>query len=128
MGATLSLAALLHYGGHTHPNVPSTKLPSGKKFNSCAFLSIAPPYPSNTKSMQDPESKDILNKDMAASLWAATVNNCEQGVSVPNNWINPQFAPDEWFQNLPISEISVIYGGLEIFADDIDVIVAKLKV
>jgi hypothetical protein len=128
MGASLTMATLLHFGGHTHPNVPPASLPEGKKFGSCAFLSIAPPYPSETKSMQDPETKDILNKDRAALLWAATVNNCEQGVRVPNNWINSQFAPEEWFQDLPVSEISVVYGGLEIFSDDIDVIVHKLKV
>jgi hypothetical protein len=78
--------------------------------------------------MQDPETKDILNKDTAALLWAVTANNCEQGVSVPNNWINSQFAPEEWFKDLPVSAISVVYGGLEIFADDIDVIADSLQV
>jgi hypothetical protein len=128
MGASLSMAALLHYSGHTHPNVPPASLPKGRKFGSCALLSIASPYPSDTKSMQDPETKDILNKDTAAALWAVTANNCEQGVSVPNNWINSQFAPEEWFKDLPVSAISVVYGGLEIFADDIDVIADSLQV
>jgi hypothetical protein len=122
------MATLLHYNGHTHPKIQVARLPEGSKFGSCALLSLGSPYPSKSKSMQDPEAKDVIHKEQLAESWSIIENNCEPGVTVPNNWINPQFAPDDWFQELPVSEISMIYGGLELLRDDIESILAKLKV
>jgi hypothetical protein len=128
MGASIVLSTLLHFSGRIHPSIAPAQLPATRKFFRCALLSPSPPYPSDTESMQDPDSKDVMTKKMCADMWAATEKNCEPGVTVPNNWINPQFAPPGWFQNLSISEITLIYGGLEVFRDDIDVIGHKLRV
>jgi hypothetical protein len=84
-GASIILSTLLHFSGLPHPNISPAQLPTGRKFRRYALLPPVSPYPSDTRSIQDLNTKDVMNKKMYTDLWAVTENNCKARVTVPNN-------------------------------------------
>jgi hypothetical protein len=78
--------------------------------------------------MTTPPFKDLLTTDMIANLWPVITSTSKPGIEMPNPWILPSSAPEEWFKDLPVGNVSVLAGEDEILRDDIVAIGGFLQV
>ncbi|KAJ9625974.1 hypothetical protein H2204_010273 [Knufia peltigerae] len=125
-GGLLILMLLLHKA-HQHPTIDPLALQSGQKFGQALLLSPSGPIASSAPSMFQDPPRDFLTLEMLKGMQIGLSNSCEQGHQVPNEWIAPATAPEEWWIGLPIAEIDIILGDDEILRDDILVISDAIK-
>lgn len=128
MGGTLTLALLLHHK-HPHPTVTPYTLPTGSRFGDALLISPGAPVPAVTKtaSFRQNPNPDI-QPEMVYQFWATITSATENGIEMPNPWIENSSAPEDWWKDLPIGEIKIMVGGAEILRDDITAWSAHLKV
>lgn len=119
-GAHLLLSLILHIG-HPNPLVPQLDLEG--KFAGAVLVSPWAALLSTAESMQSNQEKDILSAG-ALTYWAQNF----MGDAATDPWNTPLMAPDEWWREIPVTEIAVIYGDNEVLRDDTARLCEKLQV
>ena len=46
---------------------------------------------------------------MIANLWPVITSTSKPGIEMPNPWILPSSAPEEWFKDLPVGNVTVFW-------------------
>ncbi|RDW59203.1 hypothetical protein BP5796_12127 [Coleophoma crateriformis] len=117
-GGLLIIATLLHHN-HPHPNIESYDLPPTARFDETLLISPGGPVDTGAASLhQDPQT-DVINFADLQHLWGIITSTVEPGLAMPNAWMAPSTAPEEWWKDLPIGKITIFLGDLEILRDDI---------
>ncbi|KAH6886749.1 Alpha/Beta hydrolase protein [Thelonectria olida] len=111
-GGHLALSLLLHLA---HPNPRVSPLAMEGRLSGVALISpwavnASPEY----ESMKSNEDKDILS---TASLNYWTRNF--MGDSMPDHWNSLLTTPAEWWADLPVEDILIMYGDNEVLRDGI---------
>ena len=78
--------------------------------------------------MKQSPQRDIVTVDMFHGMWDTVTKNTEKGIEMPNPWIIPSTAPEEWWVGLPVGKVDILVGGNEILRDDILIAGRALKV
>lgn len=113
-GAHLIISLLLHLS-HPAPGVPPLSV-SGK-LSSAAFISPWIINPNSiSASLTSNADKDIIEKS-AIEYWISNFLG-PLDTSVEQPWACPLTAPQEWWADLAIGEIVVLYGQNEVLRDD----------
>jgi acetyl esterase/lipase len=119
-GAHLLLSLILHIANQ-NPLVSPLELEG--KFAGAVLLSPWVAMASIAESMQSNQEKDILSAG-ALEYWAQNF----MGDAAPDPWNTPLIAPDEWWSQIPVHDIAVIYGDDELLRDDTARLCEKLQV
>lgn len=114
----LVLGLLLHCH-HKNPHVSSFDLQGFVKFGTALLLSPTAPIPSLSPSMLQTPSKDIVTLQDVNNNWTAISASCQEGVSLPDYWVDLRSTPEEWWKDLPVDHVTIIGGGDELYRDDI---------
>lgn len=119
-GAHLMLSLLLHL---RHPNPLVSPLELKDNFSGAVLISPWVAMSSTGESMQANSDKDIIS---AATLeyWAQNF----LGGAKPDAWYSPSLAPTEWWADLAVDEMLVLYGEDEILRDEASRLCEKLQV
>jgi hypothetical protein len=112
----LIIELLLHYR-HQHPEVDKYDLPTSERFGEAFFISPGGPMASSTSSMLQNPQKDIITLTMIDRLFNTIKSTSE--VEIPNAWIAPHTAPEDWYKQLPVDKVTFIFGNNEVLRDDI---------
>ncbi|KAL6240215.1 hypothetical protein RBB50_012890 [Rhinocladiella similis] len=126
VGALLVLILLLH-SSHRHPKIDPLALRPGQKFGQALLLSPSGPVPSSSPSMFQDPPRDVLTLEMLKDMQDMLASSCEEGTQLPNKWIAPATAPEEWWDGLPVGKVGIILGDDEILRDDILLISNAIK-
>ena len=128
-GGALTLALLLHHS-HPHPTISPYTLPTGSRFGNILLISPGAPTPGikTTASFKEDPNPDIVTPEMLDHFWSTITSTSEKGIEMPNPWIEFSSAPEEWWKDLPASEVKVIVGGAEVLRDYIGIWSGHLKV
>lgn len=120
-GAHLTLGLFLHVR-HPNPLVPPLDLKEDS-FSGAVLVSPWVVLISSAKSLQENRYKDVLDAG-ALTNWA---KNFLIGVDA-DPWNAPMSAPADWWSDLPVGDILVVYGEDEMLRDDIADFCEILKV
>jgi acetyl esterase/lipase len=119
-GAHLLLGLILHLG-HSNPLVSPLEIAG--QFSGAVLISPWVTMGTSAESMQSNKHKDILSAT-ALSYWSQNF----LGGTAPDSWNTPLLAPAEYWRDLPVAEILVLYGDDELLRDDILLVCEKLEV
>lgn len=73
--------------------------------------------------------RDLVGVNDVAQMWSAIKSNHDPDVDLINPWFAPlSMMNEDWYETLPVGTITVIYGGLEIFEEDIAKLSQIIKV
>ena len=119
-GAHLLTSLVLHLS-HSNPLVSPLKIAG--QFAGAALISPWIKMDSAAESIIANKDKDTLTAD-ALEYWARNfLNAC-----ILDYWNSPLMVPVEWLENLPITEILILYGDNELLRDDTVTFCERLKV
>jgi acetyl esterase/lipase len=119
-GGHLLLSLLLHL---RHPNPLVSPFGIKERLGGAVLVSPWVSMTSSADSMQSNKRKDILSVG-ALAYWARNF----LGEKPFDFWNAPLTAPEEWWSDLLVHEILVVYGEDELLRDDIDILCERLKV
>ena len=119
-GAHLLLSLLLHI---SHPNPLVSPLEVNGHFSNAVLISPWVNMDTSAPSMQANKDKDSLTTE-ALVYWARNF----MGSAASDYWNAPSTIPTEWWGDLPVDEILVLYGDNELLRDDTSVFCERLKV
>jgi hypothetical protein len=105
-GGMLVLSLLLHHS-HPHPGVASLNLPPGTRFRKALLISPGVTITDTGSSHQQP-LKDVLSLEMLGEIWSVITSTSEAGIEMPNSWIAPSTAPEEWWRDFPVGKVSIL--------------------
>jgi hypothetical protein len=75
------------------------------------------------------KSKDLFTLEMLEYLWSQLEQNHDADIPLVNPWLAPALKLEEsWYDDLPVANISIIWGQDEILRDDIAKVSAVIKV
>ncbi|KAG6028474.1 hypothetical protein E4U19_001488 [Claviceps sp. Clav32 group G5] len=109
-GAHLLLSLILHL---QHPNPLVKSIPFQGRFAGAVLLSPWLSLYTPVQAMRDTDAEDVLDKESLAR-WADGF----LGGALPDPWNDPLTAPREWWTELPIEDILLLYGEEELLRDD----------
>jgi acetyl esterase/lipase len=119
-GGHLLLGLLLHL---RHPNPLVSPLEIKDQLGGAIFISPWASLKSSAESMQANQHRDILST-AALDYWAQNF----LGDSPSDAWNAPLTASAEWWSDLPVHKILVVYGEDELLRDDISILCERIKV
>lgn len=119
-GGHLLLSLILHLG-HSNPLVSPLEIDG--QFSGAVLISPWVAMDTSAESMLANKRKDILSAP-ALAYWAQNF----LGGAAPDSWNTPLMTPTEWWSDLPVDEIVVMYGDDELLRDDTSMLCEKLKV
>ena len=119
-GAHLLLSLVLHIS-HSNPLVSPLQVEG--HFSNAVLISPWAKMDSSAPSMQANKDKDSLTVE-ALVYWARNF----MGGAAPDYWNAPLTVPAEWWIDLPVDEILVLYGDNELLRDDTSIFCERLKV
>ena len=119
-GAHLLLGLVLHIS-HSNPLV--TPLHVDGHFSNAVLISPWVDMHTSVPSMQANKDKDSLTVE-ALVYWARTF----MGITAVDYWNAPLTVPTQWWSDLPVDEILVLYGDNELLKDDTSTFCERLKV
>jgi acetyl esterase/lipase len=119
-GGHLLLGLLLHL---RHPNPLVSPLEIKNQIGGAVLISPWVSMNSSAESMQANQHRDILSV-AALAYWARNF----LGDSSIDAWNAPLIAPEEWWSDLIVRDILVVYGDDELLRDDISILCERLKV
>lgn len=119
-GAHLLLGLILHL---SHPNPLVSGLKINDRISAAVLISPWVSMDTSTESMQANQRRDILSSG-ALTYWA---RNFLGGLPF-DAWNAPLKAPAEWWSDLPVDKILVVYGDDEALRDDVSILCEKLTV
>jgi acetyl esterase/lipase len=119
-GAHLLLSLVLHL---SHPNPLVTPLKFSGRLSGAVLVSPWVTMDTSAASMQLNKDKDMLS---ASSLeyWARNF----LGGADYDSWNTPTMAPEEWWGDLLVDDILVLYGHDELLRDDTLIFCERLRV
>jgi acetyl esterase/lipase len=119
-GAHLALSLLLHL---SHPNPLATPLKFAGSLSGAVLVSPWVSLDTSVASMQLNRDKDVLTA-RSLEYWA---RNFLGGADL-DAWNHPTMAPEEWWRDLLVDDILVLYGDDELLRDDTAVFCERLRV
>ncbi|KAF3392054.1 Steryl acetyl hydrolase 1 [Talaromyces pinophilus] len=119
-GANLLLSVILHLS-HPNPDVPPLNM-KDEKFAAAVAISPWCNMDTSAESMTTNANKDVL----AASALEYWGGNFLGGRSL-DPWNSPLQAPAEWWTDLKVGELLMIYGEDEIMRDDTEVLCKRVQ-
>ena len=119
-GAHLLLSLILHIS-HSNPLVSPLQVED--HFSNAVLISPWVNLDTSAPSMQANKDKDSLTIE-ALKYWAQNF----MGNGASDYWNAPSTIPPEWWSDLPVDEILVLYGDNELLRDDTSVFCERLKV
>ncbi|EED21274.1 conserved hypothetical protein [Talaromyces stipitatus ATCC 10500] len=120
-GGNLLLGVLLHLS-HRNSNVPPLSLKDGEQFAAAVAISPWCTMDTSAKSTETNASKDVL----AVSALAYWGGNFLGGHAL-DAWNSPLVAPAEWWADLKVDELLILYGEDEIMRDDTEALCKRIK-
>jgi acetyl esterase/lipase len=121
-GANLLLAVLLHLS-HPNPDVPPLNLKDDEQLAAAVAISPWCNLDTAAKSMTTNANKDVLAAS-ALEYWGGNFLS-----SRPlDPWNSPLQAPADWWSELKVGEILMIYGEDEIMKDDTEILCKRVQV
>lgn len=121
-GSHLLLGVLLHLS-HPNPAIPSLKLKDNEKLAAAVIISPWCTMDVSAASMQLNANKDVLAPS-AMAYWGRNF----LGGQAPDPWNTPLIAPAEWWGDVKVNEILILYGEDEILRDDTAMLCEKIEV
>lgn len=119
-GAHLLLSFILHIS-YTNPLVSPLRIDG--HFSNAILVSPWVSMDTSAPSMKATKEKDSLTIE-ALAYWARNF----MGTAASDYWNAPSTAPTEWWSNLPVDEVLVLYGDNELLRDDTSFFCERLKV
>jgi acetyl esterase/lipase len=121
-GANLLLAVLLHLS-HPNPDVSPLNLKDGEKFAAAVAISPWCNMDTSAKSMTTNAEKDVIAAS-ALEYWGGNF----LGGRPLDPWNSPLQAPADWWTDLKVGEILMMYGEDEIMKDDTEILCKRVQV
>ncbi|KAM0263535.1 hypothetical protein ACHAQJ_001154 [Trichoderma viride] len=119
VGGILILALLFH-ATHPHPKVPLLSIPSGHKFDRALLISPTTPMITPAIATSKNIGRDLVGVDDIAEMWSTIKGSQDPEVDLVNPWFAPiSVMREDWYETLPVEDITIISGGLELFEEDI---------
>lgn len=119
-GAHLLLSLILHIS-HPNPLIPALEVKGN--FSNAVLISPWVSMNVTAASMTANKEKDILST-AGLEYWAQNF----MGGASPDYWNSPLTAPLEWWDDLPIDDVLLVYGEDELLQDDTITFSEKLTV
>ena len=119
-GAHLVLSLVLHL---SHPNPLVAPLKVAGRLSGAVLISPWVTMDTSAASMQLNKDKDVLSASSLA-YWACNF----LGGADYDPWNTPTMAPEEWWGDLLVDDILVLYGDDELLRDDTAVFCERLRV
>jgi len=119
-GGHLLLSLILHL---SHPNPLVSPLKIDGRFSGALIISPWATLETSADSYQTNKQNDFLSA-AALAYWAQNF----LGGANADPWNTPLMVPPEWWSDVPVDDILVLYGDHEVFRDDIDSLGEILKV
>lgn len=119
-GAHLLLGLILHIS-HPNPLVPPLQIEG--KFSSAVLISPWVDINTSAPSVRENKDKDCLTIE-SLGYWARNFI----GDTASDYWTAPLTAPVEWWRDVPVDEVLVLYGENELIRDDTSTFCETLKV
>lgn len=113
---------------HPMPNVPKLELPSSAKFPKALLICPGNANPSSAPSMTDNDGKDIFTKAMMEGMFQGLKAATEPDADLSAPWFTFTKAPEDWWSNLPVRDVTILVGDNEMLRDDILTIGKSWKV
>ncbi|EEA25405.1 hypothetical protein TMatcc_006371 [Talaromyces marneffei ATCC 18224] len=120
-GANLLLAVLLHLS-HPNPDVPPLNMKDDEKFAAAVAISPWCKMDTSAKSMTTNANRDVLAAS-ALEYWGGNF----LGGRLLDPWNSPLEAPAEWWTDLKVGEILMLYGEDEIMKDDTEILCKRVQ-
>lgn len=121
-GANLLLAVLLHIS-HPNPDIPPLDMKDQEQFAAAVAISPWCNMDTSAKSMTTNANNDVLAAS-ALDYWGRNF----LGGRPLDPWNSPLQAPAEWWTDLKVGEILMIYGEHEIMKDDTEILCKRIQV
>lgn len=121
-GANLLLSVLLHLS-HPNPDVSLLNLKDDEKLAAAVAISPWCNMDTSAQSMTTNANKDVLAAS-ALEYWGGNF----LGGHPLDPWNSPLQAPAEWWADLKVGELLMIYGEDEIMKDDTEVLCKRVQV
>ncbi|KUL85543.1 hypothetical protein ZTR_08042 [Talaromyces verruculosus] len=121
-GANLLLSVILHLS-HPNPDVPPLNLKDDEKFAAAVAISPWCNMDTSAESMTRNANKDVLAAS-ALEYWGGNF----LGGRPLDPWNSPLQAPAEWWADLKVGQMLMIYGEDEIMRDDTEVLCKRVQV